>query len=158
SAEIGSDVPFFFGAPAAWCTGRGEIVTPLRLGQTLDLVLICPPEALSTAAVYAALTVPDKPLDGTRVREAATAGDVEKLGHNLHNRLQEPAQRLCPAVTSALAALARMVPAGTLMSGSGSTVFALCRSPEEAWQVARAYRPVRQDTDGTRVFVVSSCD
>src|SRR5438067_3423529 len=25
-AEIGSDVPFFFAAPAAWCTVRGEIV------------------------------------------------------------------------------------------------------------------------------------
>ena len=29
-AELGSDVAFFFFAPAAWCTGRGEIVEPLR--------------------------------------------------------------------------------------------------------------------------------
>src|SRR5262245_47408599 len=28
-AELGSDVPFFFSTPAAWCEGRGEIVTPL---------------------------------------------------------------------------------------------------------------------------------
>ena len=27
SGEIGSDIPFFFHTPAAWCTGRGEIVT-----------------------------------------------------------------------------------------------------------------------------------
>src|SRR5205823_7229469 len=25
-AELGSDVPFFFATPAAWCTGRGEQV------------------------------------------------------------------------------------------------------------------------------------
>ena len=29
-AEMGSDVAFFFATPAAWCTGRGEIVKPCR--------------------------------------------------------------------------------------------------------------------------------
>jgi 4-diphosphocytidyl-2-C-methyl-D-erythritol kinase len=42
-ADLGSDVPFFFSAPAAWCTGRGEQVTPLPLGRPLDFVLACPP-------------------------------------------------------------------------------------------------------------------
>src|SRR5438552_1098782 len=27
AAQLGSDVPFFFAAPAAWCTGRGEQVS-----------------------------------------------------------------------------------------------------------------------------------
>src|SRR5207245_2521843 len=31
-ADLGSDVAFFFATPAAWCTGRGERVTPLPLG------------------------------------------------------------------------------------------------------------------------------
>src|SRR5262249_6842875 len=47
-AELGSDVAFFFSTPAAWCTGRGEIVEPLALGRPLDLVVICPPFGLST--------------------------------------------------------------------------------------------------------------
>src|SRR5437763_1060743 len=34
-ARLGSDVPFFFDTPAAWCTGRGEVVTPLALGRPL---------------------------------------------------------------------------------------------------------------------------
>src|SRR5438552_3724993 len=50
-AELGSDVVFFLGAAAAWCTGRGEIVTPLTARQPLWLVLVCPPVGLSTAAV-----------------------------------------------------------------------------------------------------------
>ena len=41
-AELGSDVSFFFAAPAAWCTGRGERIEPLRLGRPLDLVLVAP--------------------------------------------------------------------------------------------------------------------
>ena len=40
--RVGSDVPFFFDSPAAWCTGRGEQVTPVKLGRPLDLVLFCP--------------------------------------------------------------------------------------------------------------------
>jgi 4-diphosphocytidyl-2-C-methyl-D-erythritol kinase len=157
AAELGSDVAFFLSGPAAWCTGRGEMVTPLQLGRTLHLVLVCPNEGLSTAEVYRGVEAPQEPVSGKELLEAARAGDIETLGRRLHNRLQAPAKRQCPAVTGALEALERMQPAGVLMSGSGSTVFALCRSPEEAWQVARGLRPVRQDTDNPRVFVVTSC-
>src|SRR5262249_26974796 len=142
-----------FATPAAWCTGRGEIVTPLPLGRPLHLVLACPSAGLSTAEVFRGLALPERPLDGRAVREAALAGDVEALGRRLHSRLQATAERIDPVVTSTLQVLARTKPAGVLMSGSGSTVFALCRSPEEAWQVARDVRAVRQDTDPPRVLV-----
>ena len=39
ATELGSDVAFFFSTPAAWCTGRGERVTRLRLGKPLWFVL-----------------------------------------------------------------------------------------------------------------------
>ena len=42
SSEIGSDSPFFFRTPAAWCTGRGEIVTAVNLPIPLHFVLLCP--------------------------------------------------------------------------------------------------------------------
>src|SRR5690348_15496538 len=42
-AELGSEVAFFFAAPAAWCTGRGERIEPLRLGRPLDFGLVSPP-------------------------------------------------------------------------------------------------------------------
>ena len=51
-AELGSDVPFFFAAPAAWCMGRGEKVEPFALGRPLDFVLVSPPVGLSTAEVF----------------------------------------------------------------------------------------------------------
>jgi 4-diphosphocytidyl-2-C-methyl-D-erythritol kinase len=157
-AELGSDVPFFFATPAAWCTGRGERVEPVVLGRPLDFVLACPPAGLSTAEVYRGVTVPPEPLGGAAVRRAAAAGDVEGLGGLLHNRLQPPAERLCPDVAALDARLAGLGPAGRLMSGSGSTVFALCRGPGEALRVARALRPVRDEGAGLRVYVVRSCD
>ena len=58
AGEIGSDVAFFLSPPAAWCTGRGEIVTPVPLGRRLDLVLVCPAVGLSTASVFRSSIAP----------------------------------------------------------------------------------------------------
>jgi 4-diphosphocytidyl-2-C-methyl-D-erythritol kinase len=157
-AELGSDVPFFFSAPAAWCTGRGERVEPLPLGRPLDFVLASPAVGLSTARVFGALELPAQPRNGAEVRRAAAAGDVEELGRQLHNRLQPAAERLCPAVAGLVERLAGLGPAGRLMTGSGSSVFALCRHPAEALRIARALHSAREVGVPTRVRVVRSCD
>src|SRR3954447_25217146 len=54
-AALGSDVPFFFAAPSAVCTGRGEVVrrTPPP-GRARWAVLLFPALGLSTARVYEA--------------------------------------------------------------------------------------------------------
>jgi 4-diphosphocytidyl-2-C-methyl-D-erythritol kinase len=156
-AELGSDVSFFFAAPAAWCTGRGEQVEPLRLGRPLDLVLVAPPVGLSTADVFRGVTVPTEPRSGAAVRQAAAAGNVNELGRQLHNRLQPAAERLCPDVAGLCARLSSLGPLGQLMTGSGSTVFALCRQPGEARSLARALNSARDELNGARVYVVGSC-
>jgi 4-diphosphocytidyl-2-C-methyl-D-erythritol kinase len=157
-AELGSDVSFFFAAPAAWCTGRGERIEPLRLGRTLDFVLVSPAVGLSTAEVFRGVTVPSEPHSGAAVCQAAEAGDVSELGRLLHNRLQPAAERICPVVAGLYARLAGLGPAGQLMSGSGSTVFALCRGPEEALTLARALHSARDELGSARVSIVRSCD
>jgi 4-diphosphocytidyl-2-C-methyl-D-erythritol kinase len=157
-AELGSDVSFFFFGPAAWCTGRGEIVQPLCPGRPLDFVLVCPAVGLSTAAVFSALRLPPEPKDGNAVRQAFTAGDVIALGRLLHNRLQEPAEELCPAVALWRRRLAASEPAGTLMSGSGTTVFALGRDAADACRIARAVCSVQDEGEPVRVCVVRNCD
>ncbi|HTU20637.1 MAG TPA: 4-(cytidine 5'-diphospho)-2-C-methyl-D-erythritol kinase [Gemmataceae bacterium] len=157
-AELGSDVSFFFAAPVAWCTGRGEQIEPLRLGRPLDLVLVAPSVGLSTAEVFRGVTVPTEPRSGAAVRQAAAEGDVEELGRQLHNRLQPAAERLSPDVAELCARLLSLGPAGQLMTGSGSTVFALCRSPGEALSLARDLNSARDELNGARVFVVGSCD
>ncbi len=156
--ELGSDVAFFFASPAAWCTGRGEIVQPVPLGRPLDLVLVCPPVGLSTAQVFGRLKVPAEPLDGNRLRQAVAAGDVAELGWALHNRLQPTAEELCPVVAQVCRRLARTGPMGVLMTGSGSTVFALARDSVDALRITRELRSFRDEADASRVLVVRSCD
>jgi 4-diphosphocytidyl-2-C-methyl-D-erythritol kinase len=134
-ATLGSDVPFFFGGPAAWATGRGEVIAPLEVGRPLDLVLVKPDAGLSTADVYRRLRVPAEPRDGAAVRTALAAGDVDALGAALFNRLQEPAFELCPAAADWHRRLTDYGTAGALLTGSGSCLFALCRNPQEARRV-----------------------
>jgi 4-diphosphocytidyl-2-C-methyl-D-erythritol kinase len=136
-AEVGSDVAFFFSPGAAWCTGRGEMVEPLTLGRTLDFVIACPGVGLSTAEVFRRVRVPAKPASGSEIRQVVEHGDVEEIGRRLHNRLQEPAEALCPQVREARRKLESMGPAGCLMTGSGSAVFAVCRDRNDAIRVAR---------------------
>jgi 4-diphosphocytidyl-2-C-methyl-D-erythritol kinase len=158
AGELGSDVAFFLANSAAWCTGRGEVVEPLRLGRPLNFVLVCPPVGLSTAVVFRALTVPAAPVSGDAVRRAVEAGEVEEVGRLLHNRLQPVAEQLCPVVAEHRQRLEQLGSAGVLMSGSGSTLFALCRDAPEALRLAHSLRPVQDEGERVCVLVVRSCD
>lgn len=51
-ATIGSDVPFFFSKGTAYCTGRGEIMTPFSLPEPLMGYVAKPDYGLSTPLVY----------------------------------------------------------------------------------------------------------
>ena len=158
AAAVGSDVAFFLDLPAGWCTGRGEVVSAEAIGQPLHFVIACPALGLSTADVYRRLAVPASPVSGDAIRRALRAGDVEALGRSLHNRLQEPAFSLAPPVAALVRQLADLRPAGAMMSGSGSAVFALCKDRSDAHRVANAVQSFlsRSSSNSTRVMVVQS--
>jgi len=155
AAQIGSDVPFFLARSWAWCRGRGEQVTPFKSGIEIALLLVCPLVGLSTAAIYQTLNAP--PLDvgkqqarsESSIVEAIRMSNLELIGKELFNRLQPPAERCLPLVGELRqlfeqAALHGLC-VGSLMSGSGSSYFAVCRSQQEAQQLARY---VQQHWDG----------
>jgi 4-diphosphocytidyl-2-C-methyl-D-erythritol kinase len=149
-SEIGSDIAFFFSLPAAWCTGRGETVRPIAMGCKIDLVLVCPPFGCGTVDVYRQLRVPERPIDGNAMLRAAELGDFAAIAANMHNRLAVPAEIVAPE----LSRLRAQLPAtGTMLSGSGSTLFALRPDRTAARQLAQS---VREDPAfrGCRVFVV----
>ena len=157
AASIGSDVAFFLTLPAAWCEGRGEIVTPEPSAGGFHFVLVCPPVGLGTAGVYKRLVVPKQPLDGFAVRAAYRQGDAEALGRAIFNRLEEPAFALEPLVGRIRSRLSGLGPCGAMMSGSGSAVFAVCRDRNHAMHVAGAFQEARPaDEPESRVLVVRS--
>jgi 4-diphosphocytidyl-2-C-methyl-D-erythritol kinase len=156
-AELGSDVPFFLSGPVSWCTGRGEQVAPMPMPASFWVVLVCPTFGLSTAEVYSRATVPECPETGEEIRQALGEGRIEEVGERLHNRLQAIAEDMKPAVLDIRERLQRLNPAGQLVSGSGPSVFALCRNRREALRIARELRHGRREESSPRVFLVRSC-
>ena len=153
SAELGSDVPFFFARGPAICRGRGERVEPVDGVFALHFVVVYPPEGLSTAAVYDACRPAARPKTPAPLLEALARGDVNRVGRLLFNRLQPAAGKLSTWIGRLQRRLAREDCLGHGMSGSGSSYFGLCRHARHARRVAR-----RLQANGVgSVFAVQSC-
>ena len=133
AAQLGSDVPFFLQPRPALATGRGERVTSLDWFQALQGVwtlLIHPGFGIATPWAYQNLARFPAALNGTAGRAARL---VEKLQHatlaeaaaGFYNSLEAPALDKYPILALYQEFLREAGALATLMSGSGSTTFAL---------------------------------
>lgn len=152
AARLGSDVNFFLdSSPLAICRGRGEQIEPIKLGRPLHFVVVKPPVGLSTGEVFSKLTI-DRPRGSESICRAIESGDVSLLGTELHNSLEVPSTELSDEVARTLASLRRVSSVGHLMTGSGSSCFALCAHRGQAVQAARQLRTLSHG----QVFVVQT--
>lgn len=157
AAKIGSDIPAFLHPGPTWCTGRGEIAEAIPCAFQMNLVIVKPPFGLSTAEVYRNVKLPPAPTPGDAMRAALARGDLVALGRLMHNRLQPAAFALQPSANMVWEALLVQSPLGAMLSGSGSSVFALARDRADAERIAReAGRVLETSVPGCRVFVVRS--
>lgn len=139
SAELGSDIPFFFAGGAAICRGRGERLESTTL-PTMHVVVVRPPIGLSTPEVYRHCQVPDCARSSEALLRSAAAGDIAGVGQQLSNRLQQPAQRLSPWIDRVSKEFARVDCLGHQMTGSGSSYFGICRNARHARRVSSRLR------------------
>jgi len=122
AAELGSDAPFFLWESAALCTGRGETVSPVALNERLALVLFKPPFGVPTPWAY-------KNWGDSKELPGIPYAPQEFPWGTLVNHLERPVfeKYLFLAVLKRWL-LVQPEAAGALMSGSGSTVFALLKT------------------------------
>ncbi|MAW12031.1 MAG: 4-(cytidine 5'-diphospho)-2-C-methyl-D-erythritol kinase [Verrucomicrobiales bacterium] len=121
AAELGSDVPFFVNSKPSLCRGKGYEITPYSGVLTnKPIVLIKPPFEVSSAWAYSNWVKGDQLYEGLCDAQRADWGEVI-------NDLEAPVFKkflVLPAIKSWL-----LESDGTelaLMSGSGSTMFAVC--------------------------------
>jgi 4-diphosphocytidyl-2-C-methyl-D-erythritol kinase len=148
AADLGSDVPFFAsGATLAWVTGRGESVErlPPPDGQP-GILLVTPAFSLSTAEVFARFDelsqapreLPASPPDGPDLAAAA-----ERLRDA--NDLWPAASSVAPQLGTLRDALEARTGQPWLLSGSGSTLFALYASATAATEAGRSIAAAELD-------------
>lgn len=135
AAGMGADVPFFLlDTPAADGSGRGEQVTPVALVQPLYLVLLKPAFPVPTPWAYRQW-VGSQELPG--IRYAPQPGPWGVLENSLERPVFEK-YRLLPALKTWLLEQPGVLAA--LMSGSGSTLFAVTQDEAVGQDLAIAAR------------------
>lgn len=140
SARLGSDLPFFFHGPSSICTGRGEIVRPIDRPAPASALLIFPPFGVSTAAAYAKFDEMGLGSDAAMAAEPDwkrwSALPAKELLRQLINDLEPAAFALHPRLSVMRDDLESFLGRGVRMSGSGSTLFTLYDSQDEAVSAA----------------------
>lgn len=140
ATEIGSDVPFCLLCGTALCEGRGEIVTRIDTDLNLNFVIANSGEYVSTPNAYRELDSYYSDFDGSVVSpgksiRSKVIEDI-RLGHPSRDRLfnifEAPILPGCPKAQSLKEDLIRLGAEMSMMSGSGSGVFGIFKSYEEA--------------------------
>jgi len=133
AASLGSDVPFFLQNRPALATGRGEQIRPLDFFAALRgkaFLLIHPGFGIATAWAYQNLARFPAALNGRPGRaeklvSLLQAGDLRAAGGELYNSLEAPALEKYPVLAMFQEFLRANGALAALMSGSGSTTFAI---------------------------------
>ena len=134
AAEIGSDVPFFLARGAARCRGRGEIVEPVGSLPDLSLLLLKPDFGVPTPWAYQqwrdSRELPGVDYAAQKVGDLIFENDLERPVFEKHLFLARVKGwlREQPEVVAAL------------LSGSGSTMFAVLREATAADALAERAR------------------
>lgn len=123
SGQLGADVPVFVGGRSAWAEGTGDQIIPLNLPTPWYLVIF-PNCRVCTKEIFLAkeLTRNREPITMSAFQESACVNDCEPVTRSRY-----------PVVSQTLAWLRQFGPAR--MSGTGSSCFLACQSPEEAHRI-----------------------
>ena len=149
AATLGSDVNFFLQSKPALATGRGEKVESLEEFSSMRgafFFLIHPGFGISTPWAYQNLARFPAALNGIpgRARKLISVlqmGDLAAAGAEFYNSLEAPALEKYPVLTLYQEFFREQGAAATLMSGSGSTTFALFTERHVAEAALEKFRP-----------------
>ncbi len=166
-AKLGSDVPFcimgqaaandnlktkFADSPlcchCALATGTGTDLKPLA-GLKSYIALSKPPISVSTAEVYKGIDneIIELHPDNDTMIQALMDNDHEAVRKNLVNVLENFTLKRYPIVTQTKSEMQRICSSDSvLMSGSGPTVFAICKDAREAEAVCSHMRKFNEES------------
>ncbi|MDB9313706.1 4-(cytidine 5'-diphospho)-2-C-methyl-D-erythritol kinase [Spirulina sp. CS-785/01] len=162
AAELGSDVPFCVAGGTAIATGRGEQLDFIR-GYSGMWVVLGKHKSLEVSTPWAYTTYrhqfgktykePEefsdqvKRVESGELVEAIAKENSNAIAQHLHNDLEEVVLPAYPEVAKLREAFKQSNALGTMMSGSGPTVFGLCESQKQAQTVKKQVAEQMADPD-----------
>ncbi|HUE37232.1 MAG TPA: 4-(cytidine 5'-diphospho)-2-C-methyl-D-erythritol kinase [Candidatus Acidoferrum sp.] len=148
AASLGSDVPFFLQRKPALGVGRGERIQPLEHFPALKdraILLIHPGFGISTPWAYKNLARFPAALNGQNGRaqkliSLLQGNDAKMAAPQFYNSLEAPAFEKFPILQLYEEFLFAGGASAALMSGSGSTTFAICEDVPAAESLADKFK------------------
>jgi 4-diphosphocytidyl-2-C-methyl-D-erythritol kinase len=148
AASLGSDVPFFLQTKPALATGRGEKIQALDFFPALRgtcFLLVHPGFGISTAWAYQNLARFPTALNGNPGRaqkliSLLQISELENAGVEFYNSLEAPALEKYPVLALYQEFFRQNGATAALMSGSGSTTFAIFKNQSAAETVIEKFR------------------
>ncbi|WP_251861587.1 4-(cytidine 5'-diphospho)-2-C-methyl-D-erythritol kinase [Clostridium sp. Marseille-Q2269] len=127
SLNIGADVPFCVEGGTALCEGIGEKITTIKPFKDKILVLVKPNFGVSTKDVYSNLRI-EKIYTHPHTKKLIQAiedNDLNFVAKNMKNVLENVTLRKYKTLSSIKTNFMELGALGTMMSGSGPSVFGL---------------------------------
>lgn len=132
--SVGADVPYCIEGGTALAEGIGEILTRIPLFNEVDIVILRPKIGVSTPWVFKNLKLdriserPDTDLLISSIRDR----NITRMAENMVNVLETVTIPEYPVVDAAKKRLLELGAAGSIMSGSGPSVFGIFSDRDKA--------------------------
>lgn len=131
--RIGADVPFCISGGTALGEGIGEKLTPLPAPPEHALLVVKPESGAETAKIYKAYDDdPVKLVSAKPLVDSLRSGSVEEFAAALGNDLSHTTEKFVLEVAEHKETLLGIGALGVCMSGTGTAVYGVFRSEEEA--------------------------
>ena len=132
ATPYGADIPFFINCTPARCGGIGEKMRPITIKKNYFVLVVKPVEGCSTKEVFKKADAKPYPqVNIDKVEEALANGDDDMLAEYMGNSLEDAAISINPEIQVVKDYLKAEGLKLALMSGSGSSVFALSEDKKE---------------------------
>jgi len=126
AVKIGADVPYCIMGGTVIAEGIGEVLTPISNCPDFTLLIAKPPVSVSTKHVYQSLNL-DQVIhpDIDVIIKAIETNNIQLLADNLGNVLESVTIKEVPVIEEIKQMMLDGGAVGSLMSGSGPTVFGI---------------------------------
>ena len=133
--KLGADVPFCISGGAALAEGIGEKLTSIKGLSEDTIILVCKPNLfVSTKDVYQGLdleNIKNRP-DNKFLIQCLEDGNINLLAKNMVNLLENVTSKMHEEIKEIENTMLKYNALGSMMSGSGPTVFGLFDNEDDA--------------------------
>ena len=142
--KLGADVPYCVLGGTALCQGIGEVFTPLKPITQGYLVVATPDVSVSTPWAYKNTVLNEDTVHPNTelLLKAVEAGDIKLLAENMYNVLEVVTSHEYKEIGKLENIMKDGGALGSIMSGSGPTVFGIFDEESKAEEV---YEAIKKD-------------